>query len=106
MKIKLQDKEFDLDVEKAKELGLLKEVVVHRIGNKYENIVTKDIYLLSSTGDGLTLLVSLSIGVRYVSFGVKTENIYNISAEEFSKLTGGYPERFSLVEVEIKVKGE
>lgn len=107
MKITLEGKEYNLNIDAAKEAGILEEIVPRRVislGQKYKNRYTKNIYLIARTGHNLVNLINIASGDRLIGLSTGVHNVYNINDAEFNLMTESNSHLFDFVELEITIK--
>lgn len=100
--IKIDNKEYELDTEKALAQGVLKRKIVHRIGNKYENSLG-GIYILSAIherdGSFYPILIDTNDWHSYHWSGIAIANNENIISNAlFTVISYGNGHLFSLIE--------
>lgn len=90
MKLKIEDKDYTLNTQRAVELGVLTEVkspVFYKIGQRFSVSPYHDtIYILIATNLNEVLLANLTCGNRW-SDAIKVNDYYRISEEEFKQIT-------------------
>lgn len=94
MRVTIDNQEFDLNIEEAKKLNLIKPVVSHKMGQRYKATTTKEEYILARCKPNILCLIGLQSGNRWED-PMNVKNCNDISQEEFDKITGG--ESFELI---------
>jgi hypothetical protein len=89
MKVTIEGKEYDLDIEKAKALKLLTEVWKPvKLGDKF--IIEGNTYVLACPKAGYIILIDINHGYRWIEQS-PVNNIADISEQEFINYVGpGY----------------
>ena len=98
MKINIDNAEYELNKEKAVELGVLTPIVKHKVGNYYENC--GDLYMLATIGERMRVLVNIQSG-GYWTDPIKVANGNNITDAEWNEIST-HDKDFKLVKVVIK----
>ena len=94
-KITINGKNFNLDVARATELGVLEPVSVAKIGQKYKRL-NSDYYILALVDYYKIALINLTSGHRWA----ETTDVHvaaSISNIEWNNVCGGVPNDFVLV---------
>ena len=96
MKIKIDSKDYELNTQRAVELGVLTEIKpkVYSIGQRFSEAFMHDEYLLAQVDDKRIALIGLDNGNRW-SNSVKVGNPNEISELEFAEICGE-TDRFTL----------
>ena len=91
MKITLEGKDYTIDTTQALKLGVLKPLIVHKVGNRYTN--GHDTYILAAAAFREVHLVNIRTGW---TFGTpqKVGDWDNLSNEDWDKVGG---EDFKLI---------
>ena len=91
MKLKIDNKEFELNTERAVALGVLKEInppVFYKVGQRFSQVFGNTTYLLCSIGSGLNsevILIDIVRGTRWCE-SYKVKNVNVITEEEFGEI--------------------
>ena len=102
-KITFDGKDYTIDIQRAKNLGILQEVNPWNtmIGTHWQESDFKEVFVLASVDDGQALLINPKSGCRWGT-PVDVKSPYSITEEEFVELTkSGTPRALKWVEVEI-----
>jgi len=75
----------------------IKPKIVHKVGNRYKNIITNREYILANICDHGCRLICLKSGWDFPS-NIKVKNTNNITKEEFNIITALAPEHFIKIE--------
>lgn len=107
-KIQINGTDYELDVNKAKELGLLREPYYPKCtGNYFRNLSSGCLYLLIHVGtpdnDHHVQLTNISTGA-YFGRIVKVQNPWLISEKEWNQITDNGRGIFEQVKLRIVVK--
>lgn len=95
--------EYNVDLDKAKKLGLITPTLVHSVGQlyKFENrLFLTSVVGVDRNGDAEVCLIIVTEGVRYVD-AVPVKNSTNITPTEWYNITCGRPAEFVLVNLKI-----
>lgn len=102
MKIKINDVDYNVDLDKAVSLGVITPIIKRRKGQYYE--YGRQIYILAIVGldkvsENVTMaLVGIENGGRLNDNVVPIVDPYNITDEEWVSLSPAYHKEFKLVE--------
>jgi hypothetical protein len=103
-KVNIDGVEYDVDIDKAKQLGLIKPSMVRSVGQFFYN--KQDLFLLTIVGiddngtNGMVCLINIHAGNRYID-AVPVEHTNTITNEEWNKITDGNASKFELTSVTI-----
>ena len=86
MKIKIENQEFELDVDKAKELDILKPIRKICVGQVYLSKFTSQEYIIAQVQENFCILINIGTGNRFCNNGVEVANVDDITDEEFQEL--------------------
>ena len=106
MKIEIEDKEYDLDVDKALSSGALKEINKYRhIGQHFRHPTVdgcEKLYILTIVGRNEVGLIGFG-GCRYHDF-IKVKDPSNISDSEWIKITAGNQKTFTPIKIAMEYR--
>lgn len=97
MKIRANNREYVLDIDKAIETGTLRPSIVHKIGNRYRRRWNGEEFILASVDLWKVNLISTKDGLRHAD-AVKVErsaHYDNLPDEVWQKVTNG--DHFDLI---------
>lgn len=102
------DKTYTLDVDKAKELGLLVEPYKpKRTGTYFRNTISDALYLLVNVGipgnEHFVQLTNIATG-NYFGMATEVQNIFAITEEEWYQITDDGRGKFEQVQLSITMK--
>lgn len=89
--IKIQDKTYIVNIDKAFALGLITEKklsIYYKVGNKFINNVTKNKYILADCCNDMVALINISSG-DYYREPVKVYNICGVDELAFNLIVDG-----------------
>lgn len=102
MDITIKGIEYTVDLEKAKEAGLIvekKKPIKRHIGQYYS--LGGNCYIVSSFGDGLVGLINLKNGYR-LDDAAKVESLIDITHTEWANIVGGNPHYFDSEPIKVE----
>lgn len=88
MKIKIENQEFELNVDKAKELGILSPINKICVGQVYHSKLTQREYIIAQIRENFCIFINIGNGRRLCNNnGVEVANVDEISDDEFQSLS-------------------
>lgn len=102
-KIKIDNIEYNIDIEKAKKLGVL--TPSRMVGQYYRR--ENDVYIVAvigtnNDGDAMICFISILKGTRYTD-PVPVKDCHNITVKEWSGLTFSNEESFKQVDMNVNL---
>jgi hypothetical protein len=101
MKVTYEEKDYEIDFERALKLGVVKPVAEPiKVGQKYLQKASQKQYVLAIIGNSRgapeMALIGIDNGIRWTD-GVIVKNTTNVSLKEWKQITGDEAQAFELV---------